>query len=1044
MLVGLSSLYNNINVGLGQCTAGLREMLLCFYVMFFMYGHVSGCVSSDTDCNPLCPGVGKFCTNHKYGFSSGTFELFTQKCLNNDVAGQQCECTSSSSSGSCGCYSPKTSNYECYKTTQDCKAACGGTVGRQGICGTPGASGISDYTCGACIAGAQYFDAEHQVCASCSTCDPGKYETSGCSVGLITNNRICDGCTAGYYCDGTSSSRVQCGQGTWSDGWQSACTLCIPGQYAYAEGLTNNLLGECIAQSIATVSNYKVCALCQQSFRGCRGYKIGCLSGYYFNLTTNKCKECLKGTYQSNNWVSTVTHQESWVSADSGLQACQICPPGTYAGGEGQTSCTRCESGKYQDSSGRSTCMNCPPGYATPITGAAACMACQPGYFNDWADQGASNCEPCAIGKYTSGYGSTNCTEAEAGSYVSYIGASHPTACLSTGQTCIEPSSFRRPATYGGCTGAIYSKKDDDTNRYCGYCDAGFYLNQTDKTCKACMAGQEYCEGRGAPKRSCTPYTLDGTHYVLVNCTTSADAQIRPCTTSCPTGQFMDQSVCGPYVNRHCSMCATCDVSDSAYNFMKYVIADCSTFANTSCGYCTETKDWLPGGNCNQCPNGTYLSNSSGKCELCPAGRFCSHRSSSLLGSSSRRLLQTDVGVACVNGTTSGVGASGCVASCPSGQFSPSGLRSDCTSVNGPSVQRRLSYQYGTAAKVVVGLPAPWSGSFLVGRVSSSMAGEILVLNADGTTYSLIGNPFISASVTSVANLNGIRGLAINNTIGRILIVEAKRVLYADLSPGAGGTVEAKVWPPILPPYPDNTDLWAAKAINGYFYVADKGQNVIWRLRVGPNTGGGGGGGEWVPMVSLTQPFGLPFSMDASLVNSDIELAVLDKKGYLSVYKYGVNLPNSGELYLTWNCGGGHSSISTQPTPCNEAELSTAVSVTLASGSITTDNKKHVAYILFQSAIVIIYTTDNLNYYAVFAVDLHSHDTAVNFASWPAGIFVTSGPLEGAGVYELGLHGCLCAAGFYCSGSSGGQCIATPPGKSCFFFFLLCMHWGNF
>ena len=101
MLVGLSSLYNNINVGLGQCTAGLREMLLCFYVMFFMYGHVSGCVSSDTDCNPLCPGVGKFCTNHKYGFSSGTFELFTQKCLNNDInhLGQQCECTSSSSSG---------------------------------------------------------------------------------------------------------------------------------------------------------------------------------------------------------------------------------------------------------------------------------------------------------------------------------------------------------------------------------------------------------------------------------------------------------------------------------------------------------------------------------------------------------------------------------------------------------------------------------------------------------------------------------------------------------------------------------------------------------------------------------------------------------------------------------------------------------------------------------------------------------------------------------------------------------------------------------
>ena len=41
-------------------------MLLCFYVMFFMYGHVSGCVSSDTDCNPLCPPPGYFCNNHKY------------------------------------------------------------------------------------------------------------------------------------------------------------------------------------------------------------------------------------------------------------------------------------------------------------------------------------------------------------------------------------------------------------------------------------------------------------------------------------------------------------------------------------------------------------------------------------------------------------------------------------------------------------------------------------------------------------------------------------------------------------------------------------------------------------------------------------------------------------------------------------------------------------------------------------------------------------------------------------------------------------------
>ena len=133
--------------------------------------------------------------------------------------------------------------------------------------------------------------------------------------------------------------------------------------------------------------------------------------------------------------------------------------------------------------------------------------------------------------------------------------------------------------------------------------------------------------------------------------------------------------------------------------------------------------------------------------------------------------------------------------------------------------------------------------------------------------------------------------------------------------------------------------------------------------------------------------------------------------------------------------------IGTEPNNCNEVDLRTAVSVTLASGSMmTTDNKQQLAYVLFESSIVIVFrnTIDNLKY-AQFAVDLHGHDSARNFASWPAGIFVTSGPQEGAGVYELGLHGCLCAAGFYCSASSGGQCIATPPGKILFPKTICCI-----
>ena len=41
------------------------------------------------------------------------------------------------------------------------------------------------------------------------------------------------------------------------------------------------------------------------------------------------------------------------------------------------------------------------------------------------------------------------------------------------------------------------------------------------------------------------------------------------------------------------------------------------------------------------------------------------------------------------------------------------------------------------------------------------------------------------------------------------------------------------------------------------------------------------------------------------------------------------------------------------------------------------------------------------------------------------GFLITNGVNDGVGVYAMGLHGCLCNAGFYCL---RGQCVPTPAG----------------
>eukprot|EP00435_Cladocopium_sp_Y103_P073637 s233_g44.t1 len=132
---------------------------------------------------------------------------------------------------------------------------------------------------------------------------------------------------------------VQSNSATWIE-WIPVRTSCLPGQGLYQASSFEWLDSDTVANieyvtSIESIESIE-----------CRACPPGRFS---FQISdTAICRPCDVGQIQP-----------SYSS-----EACQQCPPGSYAG-SGESSCTKCPQGEYQDLSGASSCKKCAPGQTT-------------------------------------------------------------------------------------------------------------------------------------------------------------------------------------------------------------------------------------------------------------------------------------------------------------------------------------------------------------------------------------------------------------------------------------------------------------------------------------------------------------------------------------------------------------------------------------------------------------------------------------------------------------------------------------------------------
>lgn len=222
----------------------------------------------------------------------------------------------------------------------------------------------------------------------------------------------------------------------------------------------------------------------------------GCAPGTSAPAGSAACDECGVGTYSTD-----------------GL-ACISCANGTYAATSGSVSCAAFVAGTVSNA-GAAACSECPSGKSSEA-GAARCTFCEEGKYA--RETGSAVCQRCetTVGKaYTSTEGSASCDLCRSDSYMDRHGncSSCPTGatCELEGTTLrtleIEPGHYRLDAISArvyectkakddACVGGNGTGSQLCANGYtaplCSRCDATYYRDMVDGTCKSCYDDQRF------------------------------------------------------------------------------------------------------------------------------------------------------------------------------------------------------------------------------------------------------------------------------------------------------------------------------------------------------------------------------------------------------------------------------------------------------------------------------------------------------------------------------------------------------------------------
>jgi hypothetical protein len=284
---------------------------------------------------------------------------------------------------------------------------------------------------------------------------------------------------------------------------------------------------------------------------------------------------------------------------------CQDCPAGSFCTGNNLKSL--CPAGTYNSNTGSSSstdCITCAAGtYSEKNTGSSICLTCPTGKYGDTA--GRTICTDCTATCSGDTYESTGCTSTTNRVCTPIQSCSTLAECQYTGcQIGNYYGCNRRQISWGfhgvvnwGTTAArdaycIFSYDDGGTWNYCSLrpcatsCPSGQYISNC--VCKPCAS----CATNQYQQSACTVTN----NTVCVGCPPNHycnGVSATGCTSVCATNQY-ETSACTSTTNRICGACpgnSYCNgvsaITCSGCSDGTYQIAACNSTMNTMCSTCT-------------------------------------------------------------------------------------------------------------------------------------------------------------------------------------------------------------------------------------------------------------------------------------------------------------------------------------------------------------------------------------------------------------------------------------------------------------------------
>ena len=138
-----------------------------------------------------------------------------------------------------------------------------------------------------------------------------------------------------------------------------------------------------------------------------------CPKGQFFDLTRQACQNCPPGTFANGTVPLSQCETCRAGTYEINRSLCLLCPEGTYSnnGTSGLENCIRCSPG-FVSGAGSANCRKCPAG--SHEVNRKTCPDCPAGTYSK---EGSTECNRCQAGWYTYRPGSPECRICEAGTY---------------------------------------------------------------------------------------------------------------------------------------------------------------------------------------------------------------------------------------------------------------------------------------------------------------------------------------------------------------------------------------------------------------------------------------------------------------------------------------------------------------------------------------------------------------------------------------------------------------------------------------------------